>query len=106
MTRIRAKKPVWVVMHYEIIGEEPNLYVDALQFHVASSLRKAEAYVRGPRGVASYSWWQVHPLVVDEYGDSDEVHYFSHTGRRLRKAPMTAAFSAKRRYLNAHPDGG
>ena len=60
----KRKRTVWVVMHYEIMGSTKDPRVDALQFHVSSSLAKAAAYIKGC-WVDAHSWWQVHPHIVD-----------------------------------------
>ena len=90
----QKQKTVWVVMHYEIMGAEPHVVVDCVQFHVSSTLKKAEQYIRG-RWVYPFSWWQVHPLIVDTDGDeSNEVQFFGHRGKPLRKAPTQQAIRA------------
>jgi hypothetical protein len=97
------RKPiVWVVMHYEIMGLPESPWVDSVQFHVSSSLDKAEEYIRRA-GVAAYSWWQVHPHEVDtaDLGEGDEVHYYSHRGARLKAAPTKRAITAYRKHVDA-----
>jgi len=89
---------VWVVMHYEIFDGER---ADSMQFHVSSSLKAAERYIAKSH-VAPYSWWQVHPHRVDhndrtEGWEGEEVYYYSHTGRRFKKAPVRRALNAYRR---------
>jgi hypothetical protein len=87
-------------MHYEIFGVEPTV-ADCLQAHVSSSLRRAEAYIRDVY-VSPFSWWQIHPYVVDNPKDGwldegAEVHYYSHRGKRLRSAPWQQAIKAWQR---------
>ena len=99
MAMKQKKTTVWVVMHYEYMFNE---HIDSVQFHVSSSLRKAEKYI-SESGVMPCSWWQVHPYVVD-YNDfwddgKPEVHYYSHTGKPLRVAPFKRALAAYRRHL-------
>lgn len=94
----KRKITVWLIMHYEFMFEGK---LDCLQFHVSSTLKKAEAYVKKSR-VMPYSWWQVHRYVVDDYADSDEVYYYSYLGRRLKKAPHDQALRA----FNAAKDRG
>lgn len=101
----QRKRTVWVVMHYEIMGLPGSPRVDSVQFHVSSSLEKAEEYLRGSR-VSSHSWWQIHPHVVDS-ADSDEgeeVHYYSHRGARLKAAPTKRSIAAYRKYAARHPE--
>jgi hypothetical protein len=95
---------VWVVMHYEILGIRPCVYVDALQFHVSSTLKRAERYIQ-QRWVYPFSWWQVHPHVVDgsDPDEGDEVHYYSYNGRPLRRAPTKQAIKAYQRDCREHP---
>jgi hypothetical protein len=93
-------------MHYEIIGRPESPQVDCMQFHVSSSLAKAEAYVRAV-GVNSYSWWQVHPYIVDRsvgLEEGDEVYFYRHRGTRLNAAPVNRAIAAFQRYVARHPD--
>ena len=101
----QRKRTVWVVMHYEIMGLPDQPRVDSVQFHVASSLGKAEEYVRRSH-VASYSWWQVHPHVVDtaDVDEGEEVYYYSHRGTRLKMAPTKRSIAAFRRYAVRHPE--
>ena len=76
--------------------------VDSVQFHVSSSLDKAEESIRRA-GVAAYSWWQVHPHEVDtaDLGEGDEVHDYSHRGARLKAAPTKRAITAYRKHVDA-----
>jgi hypothetical protein len=103
----RRKRTVWVVMHYEIMGLPESPRVDSVQFHVSSSLEKAEEYIR-KIGTDSHSWWQVHPHAVDfddfEVGECDEVYYYSHRETRLKSAPTIRSIAAFRRYTARHPD--
>jgi hypothetical protein len=104
----RRKQIVWVVMHYEIMGLPDSPHVDSVQFHVSSSLAKAEEYIRS-HWVASHSWWQVHPHEVDfaDFFASDEgveVHYYSHRGTWLKTVPARRAISAFRKFVARHPE--
>lgn len=98
-------RTVWVVMHYEIMGLPQSPRVDSVQFHVSSSLDKAEEYIRKV-WAEPHSWWQVHPHVVDtaEFPENDEVHHYSHRGTRLKAAPIKRALAAFRKHAEAHPD--
>lgn len=91
----RRRLTVWVVMHYEFMGRPDCCYIDSVQFHVASSLEKAEAYVRAGR-VDPHSWWQVHPHVVDadDPYEGTEAHFYSHRGTRLSVPPTKRALAA------------
>jgi hypothetical protein len=93
----KRRTTVWVVMHYEIFHGER---VDSVQFHVSSSLKVAEEYMKRMH-VAPYSWWQVHPHIVDcDFDDGcegDETYYYSYTGRPLKSAPVRRALGAFRR---------
>lgn len=101
----RRKRTVWVVMHYEIMGHPESPRVDSVQFHVSSSLEKAEEYIRGVR-TDPHSWWQVHPHVVDsaDFGEGDEAHYYSHRGTRLNAAPTRRSITAYRKQAARHPE--
>jgi hypothetical protein len=82
-------------MHYEFMGARRSPRLDSVEFHVSSSLRKAEKYVR-EHHVASHSWWQVHPYLLDdpELVEGREVYYYSHRGTRLKTAPWKRARAA------------
>jgi len=81
-------------MHYEFMFEGT---LDCLQFHVSSSLKKAEKDIR-ESGVMPYSWWQVHPYVIDGIGEEGlEVHYYNYRGTKLRQAPHQQAKNAYER---------
>lgn len=84
-------------MHYEFMGVRESPYIDSVQFHVSSSLAKAEAYVRKVH-TFSHGWWQVHPHVVDHDDPSRdeglETHFYSHRGTRLKAAPFKRARAA------------
>lgn len=89
---------VWVIMHYEIMFDD---HIDCLQFHVSSTRKKAEEYIR-ESGVTPYSWWQIHPHRIDHDSRVDgeegvEVFYYSHTGRPLKKVPQKKALVAYQR---------
>lgn len=104
----KDKLVVWVIMHYEFMGLPTSPHVDSVQFHVSSSLKKAEKYIRSTRVVA-HSWWQVHPHVLDAAGDAlntegDEVYYYSHRGASLKFAPMRRAGNAFQKYTARYPE--
>lgn len=94
----KERQTVWVIMHYEFMGLPESPHVDSVQFHVSSSLKKAEKYIRS-RGVDAHSWWQIHPHVLDAEGvdedtEGNEVYYYSHRGTQLNSAPMKRASNA------------
>lgn len=99
-----SKRTVWVVMHYEIMGPPNSPWVDSVQFHVSSSLEKAEEYIQRTH-VSAHSWWQVHPHVVDsaDFDEGEEVHYYSHRGTRLKAAPTRRSITAFRKHAARHP---
>ncbi len=102
----KRKRVVWVVMHYEIMGLPDSPRIDSVQFHVSSSLEKAEEYIRDVH-VDSHSWWQVHPHVVDDpefVGEGEEVYYYSHRGTPLKSAPITRAIAAYRKHTDRYPE--
>jgi hypothetical protein len=77
--------------------------VDCVQFHVSSSLKKAEEYIRSII-VFPYSWWQIYPHVVDDSAgtDGETVFYYSHKGTPLRSAPFKRAEKAFKRDEEKH----
>ena len=85
---------VYVIMHYEFFE---GGHIDCLQFHVASSLKKVEAYFKVMH-VSDYSCWQVHPHVIDhnlkDGWEGEEVYYYSYRGKRLKQAPHKQALKA------------
>ena len=101
----QRKRTVWVVMHYEIMGDPDSPRIDSVQFHVSSSLEKAEEYMRS-HYVASHSWWQVHPHAIDstDFGEGDEVYYYSHRSTRLKVAPIKRSITAFLKYAARHPE--
>src|SRR5262249_519773 len=102
----QRKQRVWVVMHYEIMGRPELPHIDCAQFHVSSTLLKAEAYIRAV-SVDAHSWWQIHPHVVDHplgSDEGDEIYFFSHRGTRLKSAPVQRAIAAYRRHAARHPE--
>jgi hypothetical protein len=101
----KRKRTVWVVMHYEIMGPADVPYIDSVQFHVSSSLKKAEAYVRAT-WVSAHSWWQVHPHVVDaaDFDEGREVHYYSHRARQVQAAPTKRAFTEFSKHVARYPE--
>ncbi len=102
----RRKQTVWVVMHYEYMGSSmEDCWLDALQFHVSSSLKKAEKYIQELR-VDAHSWWQIHPHVLDanDFREGDEVHYYSHRGTPLSAAPHRRAVAAFRKHCARNPE--
>jgi hypothetical protein len=90
------RKPVtvYVIMHYEYFE---GGHIDCLQFHVASSLKKAEAYFKIVH-VDPHSWWQVHPHVIDhnpkDGWEGEEFYYYSYRGKRLKEPPHQQARKA------------
>jgi hypothetical protein len=101
----KRQRIVWVVMHYEIMGLPDSPRVDSVQFHMSSSLNKAEEYIHSVH-VDWHSWWQVHPHVIDapDYDEGEKVYYYSHRGTRLRSAPILRAITAFRKHTARHPD--
>jgi hypothetical protein len=95
-------------MHYEFMGSPDVPQLDALQFHVSSSRKKAESYIRSC-GVQSHSWWQVHPHTLDAKGDDaftdgEEVYYYSFKGTPLKSAPTERAFAAFQKHAARYPE--
>jgi len=92
-------------MNYEFMGSSGSPRIDSVQFHVSSSLRKAEAYIR-KHHVDAHSWWQVHPHVIDtiEFDEGLEVHFYSHRGTPLRAAPTGRALAAFKKHVARYPE--
>jgi hypothetical protein len=93
-------------MHYEFMGLPDSPRVDSVQFHVSSSLRKAEGYIRKLH-VDSHSWWQVHPHVIDTpelLDEGVEVYFYSHRGTRLKTAPTSRTLAAFKKHVARYPE--
>jgi hypothetical protein len=100
----KRKQTIWVIMHYEIIGPD-SPHPDAMQFHVSSSLKKAEKYIR-TQYADSHCWWQVHPHVLDTKGDEGaEVYYYSHRGTPKKSPPPSSRVVALfRKHVARYPE--
>lgn len=85
---------VWVVMHYEFL---PSGNMDCMQFHVSSSLTAARRYIKRVF-VAPYSWWQVHPHVIDhddwEVDEGVETYFFDYKGKPMTRPDHQRAWRA------------
>lgn len=95
----KRRKTVWVVMHYEYIRWGRSMLVDGVQFHVSTSLRKAEEFIRG-MWVYPFSWWQIYPYVLDDddfVTEGETIYYYSHKGTPLRRPPYKRAETAFKR---------
>lgn len=95
-------------MHYEYMGVPASPHIDCLQFRVASSLKKAEVFIRGVH-VDAYSWWQIHPHIIDadrkDWLDEGETHFFySHRGTPLKAAPFKRARTAWLKHVKANAE--
>ena len=92
-------------MHYEFMGLPDSPRVDSVQFHVSSSLRKAEGYIR-KHHVDSHSWWQVHPHVIDtaDFDEGVEVYFYSYRGAPLKTAPTRQALAAFKKHVARYPE--
>jgi hypothetical protein len=95
-------------MHYEILGQLESPYIDSIQFHVSSSLKKAEKYIRSSF-VDSHSWWQVHPHPLDADGEEaqtegDKVYYYDYRGNQLKSAPIRRAGTAFSKHVAKYPE--
>ena len=101
----KRRQTVWVVMHYEFMGYSDLPWIDSVQFHVSSSLAKAEEYILKCH-VGSHSWWQVHPHTMDDpdFDEGSEVHFYSHRGKPLKKAPFARARAAFDKLAAGDPD--
>lgn len=95
MTRTLAER-LWVVIHCEImqIGADP--IVDEMVFHVSSTRRKAEEFVK-ERGVMPYSWWRVQRFTVDETNEEDLSFFYTHEGTRIDSPPTKKAITIFKR---------
>ena len=96
----RSKKFVWVVIHCEYVARGPGLdddllpFTDEMVFHVASTRRAAEKYVRVLH-VSTHSWWKVEKRLVNQpdydADDRPERHFYNYRGKPRSKEPRSAA---------------
>ena len=88
---MKPRKPVvWVVIHCEYLPREDLPYIDEMVFHVASSLKAAEHYLR-PLHVDAYSWWKVERRSIDLPEDNPARHYYTYRGAPRKSPPHAAA---------------
>jgi len=94
---------VWVVFHCEVWNTDPY-FCDEMLFHVATSLEKAEAYMKDVH-IEPIAWWQVLEVTTDNadfHKDADEVYFYGNKGRRVKYPPRKRATRA---FLKDHPTG-
>ncbi len=87
---------LWVVIHCEIMQFGSDPVVDEMVFHVSSSQRKAERYVK-EGGVMPYSWWRVQRFVADETSEEDLSLFYDHKGGRIDSPPSKKAITIFKR---------
>jgi len=84
---VKKATQAWVVIHCEFMGTSDAPRMDEMVFHVASTRRAAERYIKS-RFVSPFSWWQVQNYRVD-IDEVDEVNtlFYSHKGRQMKSPP-------------------
>jgi hypothetical protein len=78
----QGKRRVWVIIHCEIFHFGKEYVVDEMVFHVSSSKRKAESYVK-EACVSSYSWWKVQYFDVDQSNEKEVCFYYTYKGKAV-----------------------
>lgn len=62
-----------MVAHCEVVGrKKTNHFISTLPFHVSSTLKRAEAFIKKHPGFDKNSWWEVRGFVVDCKNDDTE----------------------------------
>ena len=53
------------MFHCEIWGTKPNLHIDEMVFHVASSLEAAEHFVKSGGEILPIAWWKIAEFTLN-----------------------------------------
>ncbi len=69
--------------------------ISLLPFHVSSSLRKAESFIRKRgRRFAVRSWWEIRGFIIDckneildDSAQVEDVRYYDRKGRNIARPP-------------------
>ena len=94
---MKRARDVWVILHCEWVRKPEDRFIDEMVFHVASSLKAAECYVRELQGMPK-SWWKIERFPLDKSVDAaQETRLYNHKGTP-RKSPMNAAFRYFEKY--------
>ena len=83
----------WVIIHCELWVKEPNVFIDEMVFHVASSLEKAEKYLKDIF-IENTSWWKVIEMEVDRdesFSEDGLFYFYGNRGKKLKKMPYKRA---------------
>jgi hypothetical protein len=80
------KEGIWVIIHCEWMGSSTHPHVDEMVFHVASTLGRAERYVREHHGMP-YSWWKLQSFYPDVARDDPKTRIYTHLGRPAKDPP-------------------
>lgn len=96
-TEIAATQPTaWLVSHCERVPRpDGGMEISSLPFHVSSSLRKAESFIRKRgRRMARGSWWEVRHFItdckdelLDDSAQVEDVRYYNRNGRSIARPP-------------------
>jgi hypothetical protein len=100
----KRRKTVWVVMYHYFMRFEGEVIAENSLFHVASTKRQAEEYIRS-RNPPSSSWWEIHPKILDcrdVVGDRYDIFYYTHKGNPSQSYPYAKAERAFRREEAKH----
>ncbi len=99
-----SDRSVWVVLHCEYMRDPKHRVIDEMVFHVASSPRTAERFIKS-RWVSPYSWWEVQRRLLD-VADDDVVpkkHFYNHRGQPRKLPPQKQAFRAYEHWWEQQP---
>ncbi len=82
---------IFLVLHHEIIERCPNDSIaDPFIVHVASSFKKALAYIKSSL-VEPYSWWEIQEQKMDDMDWPDHVGWYGRRGGQLKRQPFKKA---------------
>ena len=103
---------VYLVLHCEVWQTKPNLLIDDMPSHVASSLEKAEAYIKEIY-IFDDAYWKIAEYTVDNPdpdGDcladqSPLVRYYGNKGKPLKTITMARLNKAIREFEKENPKG-
>jgi hypothetical protein len=93
------KKKIYIVLHHEIMLLGNEYVADEMVFQVASSMRRALAYIRS-YWVEPYSWWEIQETAIDNPDWPEHYGWYGRRGGKLNHAPYKRALAAYKRRQN------
>ncbi len=93
----KPRKRVWVVIHCEIMQPGKDLVVDEMADHLASTLARAEQYIKKV-WAADFSWWKIQEFWVDRAVEGLDFFFYDHKGKPIKLPPYKRAKANFRKY--------